>query len=115
MSSSTPPQVYHILEEVRFLADHVGGMTEADFIQDGYARRAFCRGLVIIGDALNLMPAEFRNRHNYIDWSGLRAIRNIIVHQYWRIDYRIVWDAIVNYAPEVGRNLEQIIENERQR
>ena len=45
----------------------------------------------------------------------MRAIRNIIVHQYWRIDYRIVWDAIVNYAPEVGRNLEHIIENERQR
>ena len=30
MSISTPPQVYHILEEVRFLADHVGGMTEAE-------------------------------------------------------------------------------------
>ncbi len=65
MSSSTPPQVYHILEEARFLAYHVGGMTEANFIQDGYARRTFCRSLVIIGDALNLMPAEFRNRHNY--------------------------------------------------
>src|SRR5690606_26384761 len=45
----------------------------------------------ISGGPANRLPVEFKNLHADIDWQRIRGFRNRIVHDYFGVDYRIVW------------------------
>jgi len=62
----------------------------------------------IIGEAANRIDPSFRNQHPDIEWKRIRGFRNRIVHDYFGIDYEIVWDIIEFYLDELIENLIKI-------
>lgn len=63
------------------------------------------RNFEIIGEAANRIDPSFRNQHPDIEWKRIRGFRNRIVHDYFGIDYEIVWDIIEFYLDELIENL----------
>jgi uncharacterized protein with HEPN domain len=52
---------------------------------------AVIRNFEIIGEAASRLPEEFKDGFPEIDWHRIRGFRNRIVHDYFGIDYSIVW------------------------
>lgn len=50
--------------------------------------------LAIIGENANKLSAGIRARHPGIPWSDMVAFRNIVSHEYHRIDASLVWEAL---------------------
>jgi uncharacterized protein with HEPN domain len=50
--------------------------------------------LSIIGENTNKLSAELKGRHVAIPWSDMVAFRNIVSHEYHRIDPELVWEAL---------------------
>ena len=50
--------------------------------------------LSIIGENANKLSAELRSRHSEIPWADMVAFRNIVSHEYHRIDPALVWEAL---------------------
>ncbi len=50
--------------------------------------------LSIIGENANKLSAELKGRHGGIPWSDMTAFRNIVSHEYHRIDPALVWEAM---------------------
>jgi uncharacterized protein with HEPN domain len=65
----------------RFLAD-----------RDEQALAAF--RLSIIGENANKLSNALRDRHPGIPWPDMVAFRNIVSHEYHRIDPALVWEAL---------------------
>ena len=65
----------------RFLAD-----------RDEQALAAF--RLSIIGENANKLLPALRARHPGIPWPDMVAFRNIVSHEYHRIDAALVWEAL---------------------
>ena len=42
----------------------------------------------------------------------LKALRNILVHEYFRIDCDVLWDIIQNYLPRLRREMQKMLEQE---
>ncbi len=57
---------------------------------------------IIIGEAANQIPEEIEEKYTTIPWSLMRAMRNRIVHVYFRIDEKLMWDTIQNDLPPFG-------------
>ncbi len=57
---------------------------------------AVVRNFEIIGEAANRIDVDFKQEHPSIDWKRIRGFRNRIVHDYFGIDYGIVWSIIEN-------------------
>lgn len=55
----------------------------------------------MIGEAAKLIPAVVRDRHPEIDWRGLGGLRDVLAHQYFRIDNAIVWDVVSRELPQL--------------
>lgn len=55
---------------------------------------AVVRNFEIIGEAANRLSDDFRILNPQIEWDRMRGFRNRIVHDYFGIDYEIVWDII---------------------
>lgn len=47
--------------------------------------------LQTIGEAVNQLPQEIKDRYPEIRWKDIVGFRNILAHRYWRIDLNLVW------------------------
>ena len=76
-------------------------MNFIQFTVDEKTVDAVARNFEIIGEAANRLPDDFKAQYSDIDWNRIRGFRNRIVHDYFGIDYSIVWNIIENYLPEL--------------
>lgn len=81
------------------------------FTSDDKTMDAVVRNFEIIGEAANRISPEFRNAYPEIEWKRIRGFRNRIVHDYFGIDYEIVWQIISLYLDELIDFLTQLIDN----
>lgn len=99
----------HILDETEFISKKVTGLERNNFQTDEVLKRAFVRSLEIIGEATKKLPEEFRNKHGSIDWRALAGTRDKLIHDYFGIDYDIVWDIVTNEIPKLRKQIESIL------
>ena len=77
--------------------------------------RAIIRGLEIIGEAAKKLHPDFKSQYTYIEWKEMAGTRDILIHEYFGVDYDIVWNIVENLLPVLQPALEQIIQTEKQR
>lgn len=70
---------------------------------------AVVRNLTIIGEATRNIPAEIQMRHRGIPWDDMRDMRNVVVHEYFRVSYAILWRTIRDNLPPVADQLAAIL------
>ncbi len=78
------------------IADIRRRLTDADYAQfladrDEQALAAF--RLSIIGENANKLSAELKERYPHLPWTDMVAFRNIVSHEYHRVDPELVWQA----------------------
>ena len=74
---------------------------------------AVVRNFEIIGEAANRIDPDFRDNNPEIEWKRIRGFRNRIVHDYFGIDYEIVWSIVETYLDELIDWLDAIIDNNK--
>ena len=84
--------IQDILESGNKILSYTNGITYDEFIQDSKTIDAVIRNFEIIGEAANRLSDEFKDEHPDIDWHKIRGFRNRIVHDYFGIDFSIVWN-----------------------
>ncbi len=65
--------------------------------------------LIILGEAANNLPDDFRTLHEEIPWSSIIGTRNIIVHGYDQIKLQIVWDILDRDLPTLKENIKKLV------
>ena len=76
---------------------------------------AVIRNFEIIGEASKNLPADIKSTYPEVPWSEMYLLRNKISHEYFGIDYEIVWDVAVNYLPENRNQIEAILKEEERK
>ena len=100
----------HILVEASYLLSCSAGLRFENFLADETLRRAVVRSLEIIGEAAKKVPLEFREQHSTIEWRAMPGMRDRLIHDYFGVDYQLVWDVIQNRIPELHDQIAAILE-----
>ena len=85
-------------------------MTFDTFSQDETLRRAFVRSLEIIGEAAKKVPDDFRAQHPHVAWRAMAGMRDRLIHDYFGVDYDLVWDVVRNRIPELRTQIAALLE-----
>jgi uncharacterized protein with HEPN domain len=85
------------------------GMTLEQYGADLRTHKAVLMNLVIIGEAAKYTPARITRKHPSIAWDDLRELRNFVVHVYFRVEPRRVWETVHRELPAIVRKLEQLL------
>lgn len=109
MSASNLELVRHMLTETNFILSHVYGKSKEEVIHDEVLCRAVVRSIEIIGEASKKIDEEFKAAHPYIEWRKMAGARDKLIHDYFGIDYDIVWDIILTKIPDLNHFLQQLI------
>lgn len=110
MSFEPRDYLRHILIETDFLLERSRPLTLDAFRTDATVQRAFVRSLEIIGEASKKVPADFREAHPEIEWRAMAGMRDRLIHDYFGVDYDLVWDVVRNRIPELRRQIAAILE-----
>lgn len=101
--------IKHILEETAFILNHTENLTREEYLMDEVLCRASIRSLEIIGEATKKLSNDFKNEHSQIEWKKIAGTRDKLIHDYYGIDYDIVWDIITSKIMELHNFLNGLI------
>lgn len=102
----------HMLDEIDYVASVVCSLEQGDFLVNETLKRSFVRSMEIIGEAAKKIPSDFKDRYSDIEWKRIAGMRDRLIHDYFGVDYYIVWDVAMNKLPELKRKLAQIMSDE---
>jgi len=102
----------HILDEADYIIAESEGLIKEAFLKDETLKRAFVRSIEIIGEATKKIPSDLKEKYGHLEWRAMAAMRDKLIHDYFGIDYDIVWDVITNKIPDLRKNISQILKKE---
>jgi uncharacterized protein with HEPN domain len=89
----------------RFVAD----IRYDDFVRDELRQSAVLQKLIVIGEAASHLSPDFRANHTAVEWADIVGFRNIAVHEYFAVNWSIVWVAATEDVPFLKDRVAQIL------
>jgi len=99
----------HILDAIERIAGYVQGVSAERFPHDRLLQDGVVRQLEIIGEASRNLSAEFRQTYVEVPWSQIIVLRNRIIHAYFDVNLRVVWEIVRDDLPSLKQQVEQIL------
>jgi uncharacterized protein with HEPN domain len=96
---SVKPRLDDILENIRGVADLVANADFEAYKRNFGMRRAVERCVEIISEASRHIPADMKALHPEAYWVEIRAVGNLLRHEYQRVDDLIMWRIATRYLP----------------
>ena len=82
-----------------------------EFLSDEKTVDAVVRNFEIIGEASKNLPSHIKENNPDIPWAEMYLLRNKVSHEYFGIDYEIIWDVCINHLPENRLQIQSIIDS----
>jgi len=76
---------------------------------------AVIRNFEIIGEATKNLPKEVKARYPETPWMEMYRLRNRISHEYFGVDFQILWRIATDYLPQNLAQINEILKIERAR
>lgn len=90
----------HILEAIEKIQKYLGEISFEEFSSSDMIVDAVVRELEIIGEASRNLSDDFRDQHSNIPLRDATDMRNILIHEYFDVNKKVVWDTCKNNLPQ---------------
>jgi uncharacterized protein with HEPN domain len=82
------------------------------FFAESITQDAVIRNLEIIGEAVKNLSSEATEEHGSIPWKQIAGMRDKLIHHYFGVDLRLVWDVIDSQLDELSAAIEAMMEDD---
>jgi uncharacterized protein with HEPN domain len=108
-----PAHLWDMIEAARAIVDFTKDLTLEEFLAGGremaIMRLAVERELEILGEAARRVSSRFRSEHPEIPWIEIVGLRNVISHEYDKVDYSEIYRIAHQQIPELITLLEPLV------
>lgn len=107
--------LFDALGAARELQSFTVGVDRDRFLRERGLQLIAERELTVIGEAIGRLSEEFCATHSQVEWRKIRGLRNIVIHDYAKIDLDIIWSVVSTEVPPLISFIETIIPDEANR
>ena len=90
-----------IVQSGQLILQFAQGLSRDQLASDLRTQSAILYQIAIMGEATKRLSRQFREQHPEVPWDDIAGMRDIVAHQYDRIDLDIVWQVIQRNIPEL--------------
>jgi uncharacterized protein with HEPN domain len=101
--------IFDMLQASQKALEYARGLSEGEFRRSGLHQDAIVRQLTIVGEAAKRVSAEFRISHPEVPWRQVAGFRDVVVHDYFRVDLQEVWRIVQEDLPALVAVLEPLV------
>lgn len=101
----------HILDAINDIEDFIDNKGFEEFLSDRMLQSACIHQLEIIGEASNHFSGDFFEKYDFVEWSDIVGLRNLLIHEYFGVDLSIVWQVIIKDIPQLKKNIQKIFDD----
>lgn len=102
-------RLVHIIAAIERVERYVKGKTFDDLLADDMMCYAVVKNIEMMGEAANMLTADFQATHPDTPWKMVKGMRNYIVHEYFQIDSAVVWDVVANELQPLREQIERYL------
>ncbi len=103
----------HIFEAIESIENFTKGTTKSEFLYSEMMQAAVVRKLEIIGEAAKNIKKDFRKKYPLVPWEDMAGTRDKLIHDYFDVDLKIVWDVIRIVLPPLKKQIQNILNQEK--
>ena len=92
-------------EQTEHILSVVQPITFEEFLGNYVSSAAVIRFFEVTGEAAKNIPDDVRNLYPEIPWKELSGFRDVLIHQYPKVNLRMVWNFAINDVPSLHENI----------
>lgn len=102
-----------ILDAIDLLRNYTEGLDFDAFAANVEKQDSVIRRLEIIGEAVKGVPDHVRAKHSAVPWRDIAGARDILIHEYFRVDLEMAWDMVRKDLPLLESEVRSILQELR--
>ena len=99
----------HVREAILSIEGFTTGFNFESFKLDQKTQSAVLLQLAIIGEAVNHLSKELVTKHSDVPWREIVNFRNVLIHEYFRVDAETIWETCQTDLSMLKRQVELIL------
>ncbi len=106
------PKIFlkHILESIEAIESHARNISKENFLDNIKTQDAVVRRLEIIGEAAKNLPDSLKNKYSKIPWKKISSTRDILIHEYFGVNEKLVWRIVKNDIPKLKKQIARLLQ-----
>lgn len=104
--------LFDIINSIKEIESFIDNITYEDFMKDRKTSNAVIRSIEIIGEATKQIPKSIKDKNPSIPWKRMAGMRDKMIHEYFGIDYDIVWKSAKETLPKLKDKIVAVINEE---
>lgn len=119
MSKKDPGKfIAHVLECIELIEQYSQNKTQKEFVKSVQLQDSIIRRVEIIGEAVKSIPQDLKHKFPKIPWKEIAGMRDIIVHEYFKVDLLLTWEVTTKDIPKLKKdfiNIQEQLEREKEK
>lgn len=103
-------RIQHIVKAIGLIEKFSRNVSFDQFANDLMMQSAIIRQFEIIGEASANLSDEFKESYPAIEWRTIKGFRNLLIHEYFRVDLAEVWSAIESDVPILKEQIHSMLD-----
>nr|WP_294789841.1 DUF86 domain-containing protein [uncultured Mucilaginibacter sp.] len=104
-------RLLHILEAIEEIQTYTESTDLNAFLGNSMMRFACVKQIEIIGETANSITTETRSTFTELEWRQIIGMRHILVHEYFGVDFDLIWQVIIDDLPQLKDKVKTIIDS----
>ena len=102
-------RVWHVLDAIKEIESYLRNISVEGFLASSEKRFATIKQPEIIGEACNRITPIIKEKYPEVEWNNIIGFRNISIHEYFGVNFQIVWQIAQNDLPVLKQQFSKIL------
>ncbi|MEM6318947.1 MAG: HepT-like ribonuclease domain-containing protein [Bacteroidota bacterium] len=105
-------RVSHMIRSINKIFAYTKDLDAKSFCENELVKDAVEKNFEVIGEAAYHITPELKKAWSKIEWKKIQGMRHVLVHDYYKVNPKILWNTKVEFLPILLFDLEDLMETE---
>lgn len=99
----------HVLTCIYYIEEYSKDKDYDGLVKNHMLQDSLIRQIEIIGEATSRITKDFKDKYNEIPWLDMKDMRNKLIHDYFGVNIKYVWNVINQDIPFLKKQITKIL------